>query len=159
MEVERAILLVDEDPQLYSALARVLTLGGYIVCGTLSARQALNRLRDQPFDLLILDLQLADTSGLCLLSMVRRLYPYLPVLVLTADDSLENILKALRLGARGYLAKTVLPEQVRYCVGEILKEAPEGFAALARYEMRRSRQKQRRNRRARHPVDPEEYLV
>jgi DNA-binding response OmpR family regulator len=159
LEVERAVLLVDEDPQLYAALARVLTHGGYIVCGTFSARQALNRLRDQPFDLLILDLQLTDTSGLCLLSMVRRLYPYLPVLVLTADDSLENILKALRLGARGYLAKTVVPEQVRYCVDEILKEAPEGLAALARFEKKRSRPKQARSRRNRSPEDPEEYLV
>lgn len=159
MEIERAVLIVDEDPHFYASLAQVLIQGGYLICGALSARQALNLLRDQPFDLLILDLLLTETSGLCLLSIVRRLYPGLPVLVLTQDDSLENTLKALRLGARGYLAKTVLPEQVLYCVDEILKEAPDGLAALARFEQQRGRQKPKRSRRVRRPEDSEEYLV
>lgn len=118
------ILLVDEDPTVTRYLLTLFEQKGYPAHQVGSANEALLKLRSRVFRLVLLDLQLPDFDGMCLLYMIRRLYPDLPVLVLTGDDSVDVIIKALNTGIRGYLTKPFPLEAVFLCAAEILKEPP-----------------------------------
>ena len=69
------------------------------------ARAALERLRQQHFDLVVLDISLPGMSGLELIPRLRNLYPALAILVLTMHSEEHYALRVLEAGARGYLTK------------------------------------------------------
>ena len=121
MKAEQSILVIGQDCELYNTVALRLKPCGYGLRSALSAREALGCLKDHPFDLSVLDLQLPDAHGLCLLAIMKRLYPRLPVLVLSADETTETMIHALRLGARAYLLAPVDLGQLLYCIDETLK--------------------------------------
>jgi DNA-binding response OmpR family regulator len=114
------VLIVDDDACLRFTLSVILKRAGYFIAAVPSAKEALRLLRCYPFSLMILDLGMPDMDGLSLLSNIRRIYPKLPVMILTGDDSLESTVHALKLGARGVLLKPVNPPQILSCVDEIV---------------------------------------
>jgi DNA-binding NtrC family response regulator len=121
MDEELSILVIGRDPDLFNALSLRLKPCGYSLRNALSARDALNCLKDHTFDLAVLSLQLPDAHGICLLAIMKRLYPRLPVVILSADESTETMVKALRLGAKGYLFLPIELGQLLYCIDETLK--------------------------------------
>lgn len=135
----RIIFIVDPDPEAESVLAPALARAGYVVQVFGSARTALDCLRAASCDLLVLDLWLPDTFGLCLLSIVRRLYPRLPSLVVTGEPSVEHTLRALQLGACGYLEKPIDPQRVVLCIEQVLKAQPRPGLPRRRARPRRAR--------------------
>jgi DNA-binding response OmpR family regulator len=122
MDPEEKILIIDPDPEYSRELILFLEAGGLRVTHTPTGGEAFACLRSRKFGLLVLELALPDVDGICLLSMVHKVYPSLPVLVLTADNSVDPILKAHSLGARGYLLKSLSPESILACIQEILIE-------------------------------------
>ena len=77
-----------------------------------TAEQALERLSQRHYDLVITDLALPDHDGLWLLARFRQLFPHLPTLVLTMHQNPRMVGRALETGATGYLLKTALPQQL-----------------------------------------------
>jgi DNA-binding response OmpR family regulator len=136
------ILLVDEDPTVTRNLPHLFETRGFPAHQVGSANEALLKLRSRAFRLVLLDLQLPDFDGMCLLYMIRRLYPELPVLVLTGEDSVEVIIRALHTGVRGYLTKPLPPEAVFHCATEILNEPV--FSSPRRGKTRRLQRPKRR---------------
>ncbi len=114
--------MVDDEPNLFSSLAAILRRSGYTVSIAANARESFLYLKTCRFDVILLDLRLKETSGLQLLPMFHRLYPDIPVIILTGDDSLETHVEAFRLGAVGYLIKPIDPMQILTCIQEIIKE-------------------------------------
>ena len=74
--------------------------------------EALAKIRDGAFDVMVLDLSLPDRSGLDVLAHVHATRPALPVLILSMEREEEFALRALRGGASGYLEKRSAPEQL-----------------------------------------------
>lgn len=79
---------------------------------------------EKEFDLVLLDIMLPGTNGLSLLGILRKRYPAVPVVVLSALDDLDTVNRAMRLGAAGYVAKsgsgdTLLDALKRVLEGEI----------------------------------------
>jgi DNA-binding NarL/FixJ family response regulator len=79
---------------------------------------------EQEFDLVLLDIMLPGTNGLSLLGILRKRFPALPVVVLSALDDLDTVNRAMRLGASGYVTKsgdseTLLDALKRVLDGEI----------------------------------------
>jgi DNA-binding NtrC family response regulator len=128
METESSVLLID-DPCEWQATIAILRRLCCIVVTASGAKEALKRLRTGRFDLVILELNLPDLNGLCLLSILKRLYPDLSVLVLTWDPSVESMVRALRLKADGYLHKLDDRQQIFICLQEILKQRSGTFPA------------------------------
>ncbi len=62
---------------------------------------------EKEFDLVLLDIMLPGTNGLSLLGILRKRFPAVPVVVLSALDDLDTVNRAMRLGAAGYVAKSV----------------------------------------------------
>ncbi|MBL0718954.1 response regulator [Piscinibacter sp. Jin2] len=99
------ILIAEDDQVLADGLLRTLRQGGYAVDQVGSGSQADAALAGQDFDLLILDLGLPKMHGLEVLRKLRSRGNSLPVLILTASDSVEQRVKGLDLGADDFMAK------------------------------------------------------
>ncbi len=99
------ILLAEDDPQLGESLEEALTLEGYAVDRCLRGDAVLPALQLAPFDALILDIGLPGSSGFTVLQQLRERGSLLPVLLLTARDTVSDRVKGLDLGADDYLGK------------------------------------------------------
>jgi len=99
------ILIAEDDAVLADGLSRSLRTGGYAVDVVACGAAADAALSAQPFDLLILDIGLPRLSGLEVLKRLRGRNSTVPVLILTAADSVEQRVKGLDLGADDYMAK------------------------------------------------------
>ena len=106
MAAERArLLIVEDDPELLKLLHDALTAAGFICHQAADGRDALLQLRQEPFNLVVLDWTLPGLSGLELLRRMRSTAINAPVLMLTARDQLEERVEALDAGADDYLTK------------------------------------------------------
>lgn len=102
------VLLIDDHPLILSALRTVIQgLGDHVHVATAdSARVARDALRQDPsHDLVLLDLQLGDADGFDLLADLRSLYPALPVVVVSASDRTSDVIRAIDMGAMGFVPK------------------------------------------------------
>lgn len=114
-------LVVDDEPGVRFFLQEVLGHAGYQVVTAASGEEALERLREEPFQIVILDLRLGGrVDGLRVLEAVKWRWPDSVVIILTAHGSLESALAAIREGVDGYLLKPATAEEVRRAVQEAL---------------------------------------
>jgi DNA-binding response OmpR family regulator len=107
-------LVVDDEKGVRFFLEETLRRAGHEVVAATSGEEALERLRETPFDLAIVDLKLGGRiDGLRVLEAVRWRWPATAVIILTAHGSLDSALAAIREGVDGYLLKPVEPDEVR----------------------------------------------
>lgn len=102
------VLLIDDHPLILAALQTVIQgLGDDVtVVGAGSAKAARQTLADDhDFDLVLLDLQLGDADGFDVLTEFRSAYPSLPVVVVSASDRVSDVIRAIDLGAMGFVPK------------------------------------------------------
>ena len=99
------ILVIEDNELVADAIVRGLGLAGFAVDHAPSAASALTALATEHFDLALLDIGLPDTDGLTLLRHLRGNGMTLPVMVLTARDTLAAKVEALDLGADDFLMK------------------------------------------------------
>ncbi len=101
------ILLVEDDDALGTAMRDGLVLAGHTTDWVGTANYALHALQTEHFDLLVLDLGLPDRDGTEVIRSVRHLGKRLPILILTARDTLASRVEGLDLGADDYVVKPV----------------------------------------------------
>ncbi|MBG6078950.1 response regulator [Rubrivivax gelatinosus] len=102
------VLLVDDHPLILSALQAVIRGMGddVAVLGVASAEAAREALKlDAAHDLVLLDLALGDADGFQVLAEFRAAYPELPVVVVSASDRASDVIRAIDLGAMGFVPK------------------------------------------------------
>lgn len=105
------ILLVEDDPVLADGLTRILQQSNYLVSWANNGVHADQLLQLEKFDLVILDMGLPAMDGAQILRRLRARNNAVPVLILTAQDSVANRVQGLDLGADDYLSKPFdLPE-------------------------------------------------
>lgn len=98
------ILLVEDNPHIMKINSNVLTLRGYEVLKATSAKEALERIKWNPVDLIVLDIMLPDANGVELCRELKTNY-HIPIIFLTALGDNENIVEGLRAGGDDYLSK------------------------------------------------------
>ncbi len=101
------VLVADDNKAHCTALGQVLERAGYEVAFAADGQEALLRLRNQPFDLVVADLRMPGLSGLGLLRKIRSKGPEVPVVILTAFGDLVTYADAMNSGAVAYLCKPV----------------------------------------------------
>jgi DNA-binding response OmpR family regulator len=121
-ELQKRILVIDDEPNLRRTLSLILQRSGYEVTSASTAEEARQALKAHEYNLIFLDLKMPDINGLDLLPEIRDEHPEAPVLILTAHATLESAIDAVRKGARDYLLKPYDPEQIVERVGELLDE-------------------------------------
>jgi two-component system response regulator FlrC len=104
------VLVVEDDPDLREALVDTLELAGCEVSQADSAETALKLIPKQALDIIVSDINMGAMDGLGLLREVRRDFPQLPVLLVTAYASISASVEAIQNGAIDYLVKPFKPQ-------------------------------------------------
>ena len=99
------ILLVEDEPKVAKALQEGLEAESYSIAVAHTAEEGLQRVSSEPFDLAVLDVMLPGRSGIEMLSAMRSQGVKIPVLLLTAKDTLADRVLGLDAGADDYLVK------------------------------------------------------
>ncbi len=137
------LLIVDDNEMNRDMLARRLERNGYLVDVVESAKQLMQRVKQNTVDLVLLDIEMPGISGLDALKTLRESYSpvQLPIIMVTAKSQSEDIVKALNLGANDYLTKPVDLPVALARIGtqlshkraqEALRESEERYALAAR---------------------------
>ncbi len=121
MEKRGSILVVDDERTTRATLADILRLEGYTVVPVADGPAALEQLRRQEYDVMLLDLRMPGMNGLEVLERVRKAGWDVEVVLLTAHSSVESAIGALRHGAADYLVKPAHPDEIRAAVGKALE--------------------------------------
>jgi two-component system OmpR family response regulator len=127
------ILLAEDDSVLADGLTRSLRQSGYVTDCVKSGTEADTALSTQDFDLLILDLGLPKMPGLEVLRRLRVRNARLPVLILTAADSVEQRVKGLDLGADDYMAKPFALSELEARVRALTRRGTGGGSTVIRH--------------------------
>ncbi|MCL4366111.1 response regulator transcription factor [Patescibacteria group bacterium] len=106
------ILIVEDDNGLQRYLKELLLDNGYSPQTASDGISALNLIAKIPPDLIILDLGLPNMSGESVCQEIRKKYPELPIIILTAKDSISNIVEGLNLGADDYMTKPFVADEL-----------------------------------------------
>lgn len=115
------ILMAEDDPIIRMSLQQVLQSSYQVEVAT-NSTEVLTLLRQQPFDVVLLDLCLEDGSdGLDNLRTIRQLVPNTDVVIVSAIDMVKTVVTALRLGAADYLTKPFETEDLLFAVRKVFE--------------------------------------
>jgi two-component system NtrC family response regulator len=115
------ILLVDDDDNLRWVLQTQLEQMGYAVATAADGAGALAAIDREPPSLVLTDLKMPGMSGMELLERIRREYPEIPVLIVTAFGTIQSAVQAIRSGAYDYLTKPIDYDELGIAVGRVLE--------------------------------------
>ncbi len=115
------VLLIDDDVNLNKVISYQLEKQGYRVSTAKSGKEGLNLFHKHPPDIVLLDIQMPDLSGIQVLEEMRRQNRQAVVIMITAYGSVENALEACRLGADDYITKPFGQEQLFFVIEKALQ--------------------------------------
>jgi DNA-binding NtrC family response regulator len=115
----RRLLIVDDERNVHYSFRRALE-GEFVVQSAHDGEEAIERLRKDPPDVVLLDVKLPGKDGLETLACIRERHPGIPVVVMTAYGTTETAIRATALSARDYLLKPVDVPMLRKLLGQIL---------------------------------------
>ena len=117
------ILVVDDEPQILQTVAGILADEGFEVLTAPDGESALKLVAAGPPDLVLLDIALQGMDGLAALQELKRQYAALPVVMVSAYGSVENAVKATRLGAYDFIEKPPHADKILLTVRNALEMA------------------------------------
>jgi len=127
------ILLVEDERELASWLIRALTETGFRIEHAADVASARRALANTTFDAMVLDLRLPDGDGMSLLGELRERNDRTPILILTAQGSLSERVRGLRLGADDFLAKPFALAELEARLSALVRRSQGGAYPRKRY--------------------------
>jgi CheY-like chemotaxis protein len=122
MQQQWTILIVEDEPDTADMLAEMARLCGHRVVKSPNGHAALNMIRLNRPDLILLDVMMPGMSGLNLLEHLRQA-PYLvkiPVVIISASSSHEDIQRGINTGATAYLTKPITFEELKNALNQVI---------------------------------------
>lgn len=117
---QRSLLVVDDDKLVLEAMADYLRGLGYRTETAVSCLEAIERLKESPFEVVICDVNLPDADGFHVLQWTMENVPETSVILLTGYGTIESAVEAIRLGAFDYLTKPVIDEELNFSIQRAL---------------------------------------
>ena len=117
------ILVVDDEPEMRALLQDVLQERGHHVTVAQSGREALKRLAEEEYGVVLTDLRMKEMQGIELLGEIKRSYPDINVILMTAFGSVETAVEAMKQGAYDYLVKPIKNEELIRVTERAVREA------------------------------------
>ena len=127
------ILVVDDDEEIRASLRRGLSLEGYAVSLAAAGEEALRQTREQPPDLVVLDVMMPGLDGLEVARRLRAAEDTLPIILLTARDAVADKVSGLESGADDYLVKPFAFDELLARVRALLRRTRTGEGEVYRY--------------------------
>jgi len=101
------ILLVDDEKDFIETLSQRIAIRGIEVSSTTSAKRAIEKVAEESYDAIILDLQMPEMDGLEVLKTIKKSNPELQIIVLTGHATVKKAIEAMKLGALDLIEKPV----------------------------------------------------
>jgi two-component system response regulator TctD len=117
------ILLVEDDPALLRGLVAMLRAGGYAVDTACDGASAVSMATKEPYAVVMLDVGLPDFSGFEVLKRLRERGRRMPILMLTARDTVEDRVTGLDLGADDYILKPFEPTELEARIRALMRRS------------------------------------
>jgi two-component system, OmpR family, response regulator QseB len=115
------LLLIEDDPMISEGLVTALRSSGYAIDAVSDTQNGKLSIASETYDLILLDLGLPDGSGLDILKELRRRRDAIPVLVISARDTLKDVIEGLDLGADDYMIKPFAREELEARIRVLLR--------------------------------------
>jgi CheY-like chemotaxis protein len=112
MSALRKVLVVDDDPVVGRSFDRVLSAKGYAVVTAENGEDALKKIQDEAYDLVVTDIKMPGMDGVEVAERVRARQPWMPVVIITGYGTQANEERAKAAGVREFLRKPLSPEMI-----------------------------------------------
>jgi two-component system alkaline phosphatase synthesis response regulator PhoP len=122
MSNKPSILLVEDEENLHEALKLNLELEGYEITSAFTGSEALQKIQNEYFDLLILDVMLPDVDGISITETIRVQNNQVPILILSAKNTSSDRVLGLKKGADDYLTKPFNLEELLLRVQKLIEK-------------------------------------
>jgi CheY-like chemotaxis protein len=119
MDKKGKILVLDDDPVVTLSCKRILGAEGYNIVTTNTGEDAIRKISNEEFDLLISDVRLPDINGISVLRETKLIQPKLDVVIITGYPTLEDAKEAVTLGAFEFIEKPFTPEFMLNVAGKV----------------------------------------
>ncbi|RMG16350.1 MAG: sigma-54-dependent Fis family transcriptional regulator [Planctomycetota bacterium] len=110
------VLVVDDEPSLRQTVSITLSRAGHSVDAAASGEEAVHRIGEVLYDVVVTDLRMEGVDGLAVLEAVKARDADAEVLIITAHGSIESAVQTIRRGAHDYLTKPFTPDQILHAV-------------------------------------------
>jgi excisionase family DNA binding protein len=125
----RRVLIVDDEETVLNMFRKTFERASYDVDTAADGASAIERLREQPYDLLVTDLQMPGVGGLAVIREARRMTTSLPVVIVTGRSTEASAIEAINLGVSAYLTKPFRTAHIMAAAARALGDpAPEQVA-------------------------------
>ncbi|MBI3195036.1 MAG: response regulator [Ignavibacteriae bacterium] len=105
MDNQHNVLVVDDEEALRTVLSGELVNEGYNVGTAADGDEAIAIIKQQPFDIVLLDIKMPKVDGFEVLKFIKKDYPDIKVIMLTAFADLKNAIESKKLGAEDFISK------------------------------------------------------
>ncbi len=116
------ILIVDDDSEYRENLKEILDDAGYPNDMAESAKEALEKLGTQQFDIILLDFMMPEIDGINALGEIKKISPHSKIIMITAFASIENAVRAIKKGACEYISKPFKIEALLLMIKQAIEE-------------------------------------
>lgn len=116
------ILIVDDERDICKALEFLLKREDYAVSSVNSGEDAIKKIKEESFDVVITDLKMGRVDGISVLETAKEMSPDTAVIIMTAFASIESAVEAMKRGAVDYIVKPFLNEEIRLTIRKILEQ-------------------------------------
>ncbi len=120
--MQEKILIVDDEPDMLELLSMIITeKTPYEVITTNNPLEVTDIIKGNTFDLVIADLKMPGMDGIELLDSIKKLFPDLTVIIITAYGTIESAVETMHKGAFDFITKPFRKEQILYTIDRALK--------------------------------------
>ena len=119
----KSIIIIDDEKEICESIKFILEYEGYTVDSTTSALEGINKVSSNNFSTLLLDIQMPEMSGFEVLKKVKEINPSLSVIIISAHGSVENAIKATKLGAFDFIEKPIDRDKLLISVRNAVEQA------------------------------------
>ena len=129
------ILVVDDEMEVRAFLSKALSeIGGFSVEVAVTAEEALQKIEDTVFDLVLVDFKLPAMDGLQLITEIVKSKPQVLTVLLTGHASIDSAVEAMKRGASDYLTKPVNVDEILLCLRRVMEEKKR-FVSIRNYPL------------------------
>ncbi|MBI4964449.1 MAG: response regulator [Desulfomonile tiedjei] len=124
---EAKVLVLDDEQIVLDSVSRILESENYEVATCRSGGEAVQKLKEGGFDILITDLKMPGMDGLQAMEALTEVDPDLSMIMVTAYSTVDSAVKAMKLGAMDYIRKPFTPDQLTELVGKVMEDRKQRF--------------------------------
>jgi DNA-binding NtrC family response regulator len=117
------ILVVDDDAIVIKSCRRILEAEGFEVMTVSGADEALEKVKCNDFDLLLMDVKMPKHDGIFLMREIKKNWPDIPIIVMSGYPTPETITDVLKLGATQFIPKPFRPDELTKVIRQVLQKA------------------------------------